>query len=67
MAIDNDKAGSSTSNLIDWLKPSTSLNQRMRRIEEILDSIPYFFDSMLDDNNLQTRLLVESGNSFQYQ
>ncbi|CAG9531774.1 unnamed protein product [Cercopithifilaria johnstoni] len=49
---------------MDWIVPSTSVNQRMRRIEEILDSIPYFFNSMLDDNNLQRRLLVELGDCF---
>ncbi|EJW83949.1 hypothetical protein WUBG_05138, partial [Wuchereria bancrofti] len=46
---------------MNWIIPSTSVNQRMRRIEEILDSIPYFFSSMLDDNNLQRRLLVQLG------
>lgn len=59
--LDADNNGSSTSSLMEWIVPSTSVNQRMRRIEEILDSIPYFFNSMLDDNNLQKRLLVELG------
>ncbi|EJD73405.1 hypothetical protein LOAG_15722, partial [Loa loa] len=54
-----DNSGSNRSNLMNWIVPSTSVNQRMRRIEEILDSIPYFFGSMLDDNKLQRRLLLE--------
>uniref|UniRef100_A0AAF5PP68 Protein kinase domain-containing protein n=1 Tax=Wuchereria bancrofti TaxID=6293 RepID=A0AAF5PP68_WUCBA len=57
--VDNDE--NHASNLMNWIIPSTSVNQRMRRIEEILDSIPYFFSSMLDDNNLQRRLLVQLG------
>uniref|UniRef100_A0A158Q8H0 Protein kinase domain-containing protein n=1 Tax=Elaeophora elaphi TaxID=1147741 RepID=A0A158Q8H0_9BILA len=64
MIIGADRSESSANNLMDWIVPSTSVNQRMRRIEEILDSIPYFFSSMLDDNNLQRRLLVELGDCF---
>uniref|UniRef100_A0A8R1TZ64 Protein kinase domain-containing protein n=1 Tax=Onchocerca volvulus TaxID=6282 RepID=A0A8R1TZ64_ONCVO len=62
--IDAENNGYSTSNLMNWIVPSTSVNQRMRHIEEILDSIPYFFGSMLDDNNLQAQLLVELGDCF---
>lgn len=47
--------------IMNWKTPSTSVNQRMRRIEEILDAIPYFFGSMLDDVDLQTQLLAEPG------
>ncbi|MCP9258286.1 hypothetical protein DINM_002789 [Dirofilaria immitis] len=47
---------------MSWIVPSTNVNQRMRHIEEILDSIPYFFNSMLDDSNLQKQLLVELDN-----
>lgn len=61
MVTDGDRCESGTSNLMDLIMPSTTVNQRMRRIQEILDSIPYFFNSMLDDNNLQRRLLVEPG------
>ncbi|KAM3723014.1 Hepatocyte growth factor receptor [Dirofilaria immitis] len=49
---------------MSWIVPSTNVNQRMRHIEEILDSIPYFFNSMLDDSNLQKQLLVELGDCF---
>lgn len=49
------------SNLMNLIVPSTSINHRMRRIEEILDRIPYFYGSMLDDSNLQRRLLIELG------
>ncbi|KAL4003406.1 Protein tyrosine kinase family protein [Acanthocheilonema viteae] len=64
MIIGADKSGNYTNNLMDLIVPSTSVNQRMRRTEEILDSIPYFFNSMLDDNNLQRRLLVELDECF---
>uniref|UniRef100_A0A915Q3M4 Protein kinase domain-containing protein n=1 Tax=Setaria digitata TaxID=48799 RepID=A0A915Q3M4_9BILA len=54
---DNDNM----SNTMNLLMPSTDANQRMRHISIILHSLPYFFNSMLDDDNLEKQLLVELG------
>ncbi|VDN06257.1 unnamed protein product [Thelazia callipaeda] len=54
----------SASDLMSWAVPTTNVNYRMRRIQEMLARIPYFFGSLLDDDDLQTQLLAEPGDTF---
>ncbi|KHN86288.1 Tyrosine-protein kinase-like otk [Toxocara canis] len=55
----NSDSGSS---ILSWA--STSRRIRNRKIDELLDSLPFFFGSMLDDPDLQTQLLAEPGDTF---
>uniref|UniRef100_A0A9J2PLX0 Protein kinase domain-containing protein n=1 Tax=Ascaris lumbricoides TaxID=6252 RepID=A0A9J2PLX0_ASCLU len=58
-SVGNSDSGSS---VLSWT--STARHIRRRQIDEILDSLPFFFGSMLDDPDLQTQLLAEPGDAF---
>ncbi|VDK48243.1 unnamed protein product [Anisakis simplex] len=52
----------SGSSILSWNETCERIKKR--QIDELLDSLPFFFGSLLDDSDLQTQLLAEPGDAF---